>query len=75
MEIDGATPEENLILELEVDFDASKPCRGARGPHGEQMEPDDDGDLEIVAIRIIPDAELLAVLTEEVQQYLATPHN
>jgi hypothetical protein len=73
--LDGSTPEDDITLELEVDFDATKPSRGARGPNGEQLEPDEEGTLEIVGIRLIPDAGLLQILAEELVNHLATPNN
>jgi hypothetical protein len=62
-------------LHLEVHFTATRASRGARGPHGEQLEPDEESSIEIDQVILIPDAELTSVLLEEVIEHLATPNN
>jgi hypothetical protein len=47
----------------------------ARGPHGEQLEPDEESEIEIDQVILIPDAELSSVLLEEIIEHLATPNN
>jgi hypothetical protein len=75
IEIEGTCPEDDSILHLEVHFTATRASRGARGPHGEQLEPDEESSIEIDQVILIPDAELSSVLLEEVIEHLATPNN
>ena len=75
IEIEGTCPEDDSILQLEVHFTATKASRGARGPHGEQLEPDEESEITIDQVILIPDAELSSVLLEEVIEHLATPNN
>jgi hypothetical protein len=58
-----------------VHFTATRASRGARGPHGEQLEPDEESSIEIDQVILIPDAELSSVLLEEIIEHLATPNN
>jgi hypothetical protein len=58
-----------------VHFTATRASRGARGPHGEQLEPDEESSIEIDQVILIPDAELSSVLMEEIVEHLATPNN
>jgi hypothetical protein len=75
IEIEGTCPEDDSILQLEVHFTATRASRGARGPHGEQLEPDEESEIAIDQVILIPDAELTSVLLEEVIEHLATPNN
>jgi hypothetical protein len=75
IEIEGTCPEDDSILQLEVHFTATRASRGARGPHGEQLEPDEESEITIDQVILIPDAELTSVLLEEVIEHLATPNN
>ena len=75
IEIEGTCPEDDSILQLEVHFTATRASRGARGPHGEQLEPDEESEITIDQVILIPDAELSSVLLEEVIEHLATPNN
>ena len=75
IEIEGTCPEDDSILEFEVHFTATRASRGARGPHGEQLEPDEESEITIDQVILIPDAELSSVLLEEVIEHLATPNN
>ena len=75
IEIEGTCPEDDSILNLEVHFTATRASRGARGPHGEQLEPDEESEITIDQVILIPDAELSSVLLEEVIEHLATPNN
>ena len=75
IEIEGTCPEDDSILHLEVHFTATRASRGARGPHGEQLEPDEESEITIDQVILIPDAELSSVLLEEVIEHLATPNN
>ena len=75
IEIEGTCPEDDSILHLEVHFTATRASRGARGPHGEQLEPDEESEITIDQVILIPDAELTSVLLEEVIEHLATPNN
>jgi hypothetical protein len=75
IEIEGTCPEDDSILQLEVHFTATRASRGARGPHGEQLEPDEESEIAIDQVILIPDAELSSVLLEEVIEHLATPNN
>ena len=75
IEIEGTCPEDDSILNLEVHFTATRASRGARGPHGEQLEPDEESEIAIDQVILIPDAELTSVLLEEVIEHLATPNN
>jgi hypothetical protein len=75
IEIEGTCPEDDSILQLEVHFTATRASRGARGPHGEQLEPDEESSIEIDQVILIPDAELSSVLLEEIIEHLATPNN
>jgi hypothetical protein len=47
IEIEGSSPEDDSILHLEVHFTTTRASRGARGPHGEQLEPDEESSIEI----------------------------
>jgi hypothetical protein len=67
--------DDDVPLELEISYDITKPSRGARGAHGEQLEPDEEGGIDIIAVYLIPDAELLETLTEEIFQHLSIPNN
>jgi hypothetical protein len=58
-----------------VHFTSTRASRGARGPHGEQLEPDEESSIEIDQVILIPDAELSSVLLEEIIEHLATPNN
>ena len=75
IEIEGTCPEHDSILHLEVHFTATRASRGARGPHGEQLEPDEESEITIDQVILIPDAELSSVLLEEIIEHLATPNN
>ena len=75
IEIEGTCPEDDSILQLEVHFTATRASRGARGPHGEQLEPDEESEITIDQVILIPDAELTSVLLEEIIEHLATPNN
>ncbi len=75
IEIEGTCPEDDSILHLEVHFTATRASRGARGPHGEQLEPDEESEITIDQVILIPDAELTSVLLEEVIEHLAPPNN
>ena len=75
IQIEGTCPEEDSILHLEVHFTATRASRGARGPHGEQLEPDEESEITIDQVILIPDAELSSVLLEEIIEHLATPNN
>jgi hypothetical protein len=75
IEIEGTCPEDDSILQLEVHFTATRASRGARGPHGEQLEPDEESEIAIDQVILVPDAELSSVLLEEVIEHLATPNN
>ena len=75
IEIEGTCPEDDSILQLEVHFTATRASRGARGPHGEQLEPDEESEITIDQVILIPDAELSSVLLEEIIEHLATPNN
>ena len=75
IEIEGTCPEHDSILQLEVHFTATRASRGARGPHGEQLEPDEESEITIDQVILIPDAELSSVLMEEIVEHLATPNN
>jgi hypothetical protein len=69
IEIEGSSPEDDSILHLEVHFTATRASRGARGPHGEQLEPDEESSIEIDQVI------LSSVLMEEIVEHLATPNN
>jgi hypothetical protein len=75
IEIEGTCPEDDSILHLEVHFTATRASRGARGSFGEQLEPDEESEIAIDQVILIPDAELTSVLLEEIIEHLATPNN
>ena len=56
---------DGVEIEIEVEYDFEKPCRGSRGPYGEQMEPDTGPSAEIIRAVNVETGEEIELTPEE----------
>ena len=43
-----------ITIEVEVEYDATPPCRGARNEYGVPMEPDTPAEVDINSVKVGP---------------------